>query len=135
VFIALSGEELGLLGANAFIDNPLIDLTKIKFLVNFDIAGTGDEGIKIVNGSIFKGKFDLINRINQQEKLLPKIDIRGAACISDHCMFYQKGVPSFYIYTQGGIKAYHDIFDKYDTLPLTKFVEYCKLMIQFFDSI
>jgi aminopeptidase YwaD len=135
VFIALSGEELGLLGAKAFIDNPLIDLAKIKFLINFDIAGTGDEGIRIVNGSIFKDKFDLITRINQQQKLLPKIDIRGAACNSDHCLFYQKGVPCFYIYTQGGIKAYHDIFDKYETLPLTKFVEYCKLMILFFDSI
>ncbi len=135
VFIALSGEELGLLGAKAFIDNPLIDLTKIKFLVNFDLAGTGEEGIRIVNGSIYKEKFDLISTINQQQGLLPKVDIRGAACNSDHCFFYQKGVPCFYIYTQGGIRAYHDIFDKYETLPLTEFVDYCKLMILFFDSI
>ncbi|MCE5346189.1 MAG: M28 family peptidase [Bacteroidales bacterium] len=135
VFIALSGEEAGILGAKAFTDNPLIDLKKIKFLVNFDLAGTGDEGIKIVNGSVYKDKFDLITRINQQHELLPKVDIRGAACNSDHCLFYQKGVPCFYIYTQGGIQAYHDIFDKYETLPLTEFTDYCKLMIMFFDSI
>jgi len=135
VFIALSGEEAGILGAKAFTDNPLIDLKKIKFLVNFDLAGTGDEGIKIVNGSVYKDKFDLITRINQQHELLPKVDIRGPACNSDHCLFYQKGVPCFYIYTQGGIKAYHDIFDKYETLPLTEFTDYCKLMIMFFDSI
>jgi aminopeptidase YwaD len=134
-FIALSGEELGILGAKAFTDHPLIDLTKIKFLVNFDLAGTGEEGIRIVNGSIFKEKFDLISKINQQQNLLPKIDIRGAACNSDHCFFYEKGVPCFYIYTQGGIRAYHDIYDKYETLPLTEFVDYCKLMILFFDSI
>ena len=135
VFIALSGEELGILGAKAFTDHPLIDLTKIKFLVNFDLAGTGEEGIRIVNGSIFNEKFDLISKINQQQNLLPKIDIRGAACNSDHCLFYEKGVPCFYIYTQGGIRAYHDIYDKYETLPLTEFVDYCKLMILFFDSI
>lgn len=135
VFIALSGEELGILGAKAFTDHPLIDLTKIKFLVNFDLAGTGEEGIRIVNGTIFKEKFDLISKINQQQNLLPKIDIRGAACNSDHCFFYEKGVPCFYIYTQGGIRAYHDIYDKYETLPLTEFVDYCKLMILFFDSI
>lgn len=135
VFIALSGEELGLLGAKAFTDNPLIDLTKIKFLVNFDLAGTGEEGIRIVNGSVYKDKFDLISKLNQQQGLLPKVDIRGPACNSDHCFFYQKGVPCFYIYTQGGIRAYHDIFDKYETLPLTEFVDYCKLMILFFDSI
>ena len=103
--------------------------------MNFDLAGTGEEGIRIVNGSVYKDKFDLITKINQQQELLPRIDIRGAACNSDHCYFYQKGVPCFYIYTQGGIKAYHDLADKYETLPLTEFVDYKKLMIRFFDAI
>lgn len=131
VFIALSAEELGILGAKAFTDNPPIDLKKIKFLVNFDLAGTGDEGVKVVNGSVFKDKFDLLTKINKEQGLLPKVDIRGAACNSDHCLFYQKGVPCFYIYTLGGIQAYHDIQDKFETLPLTEFVDYCKLMIVF----
>lgn len=134
VFIALSGEELGILGANAFTEHPLIDLKKIKFLVNFDLAGTGDEGIKVVNGSVFKDKFDLLTRINQQQNLVPKVDIRGPACNSDHCLFYQKGVPCFYIYTLGGTQAYHDINDKSETLPLTEFADFQKLMILFFDS-
>ncbi|MBK7711044.1 MAG: M28 family peptidase [Bacteroidales bacterium] len=135
VFIALSAEELGILGAKAFTDNPPIDLKKIKFLVNFDLAGTGEEGVKVVNGSVFKDKFDLLTKINKEQGLLPKIDIRGAACNSDHCLFYQKGVPCFYIYTLGGIQAYHDILDKSETLPLTEFVDYCKLMIEFFNKI
>ena len=135
VFVALSAEELGILGAKAFTDNPPIDLKKIKFLVNFDLAGTGDEGVKVVNGSVFKDKFDLLTRINKEQGLLPKVDIRGAACNSDHCLFYQKGVPCFYIYTLGGIQAYHDILDKFETLPLTEFVDYCKLMIEFFNKI
>jgi hypothetical protein len=135
VFVALSAEELGILGAKAFTDNPPIDLKKIKFLVNFDLAGTGDEGVKVVNGSVFRDKFDLLTKINIEQGLLPKIDIRGAACNSDHCLFYQKGVPCFYIYTLGGIQAYHDILDKFETLPLTEFVDYCKLMIEFFNKI
>jgi hypothetical protein len=135
VFIALSGEELGILGAKAFTECPLIDLNKIKFLINFDLAGTGDEGIKVVNGSVYKDKFDLLSRINLQQNLLPKVDIRGPACNSDHCLFYQKGIPCFYIYTLGGIQAYHDINDKSETLPLTEFADYQKLMILFFDSL
>ncbi|HEX3008824.1 MAG TPA: M28 family peptidase, partial [Bacteroidales bacterium] len=134
-FIALSAEEVGLLGAKEFTEHPLIKLKNIRFLVNFDLAGTGDEGIRVVNGSVFKSKFDLLTRLNTEGNLLPKIDIRGEACISDHCLFYQKGVPCFYIYTQGGIKAYHDVYDKYETLPLTEFVDYCSLMIKFFDEI
>ncbi|MBN1180867.1 MAG: M28 family peptidase [Bacteroidales bacterium] len=134
LFIALSAEEVGLLGAKAFTEDPLIELSRIKFLVNFDLAGTGEEGVRVVNGSVYKDKFELLTQLNTAHQLLPKIDIRGAACISDHCMFYQKGVPCFYIYTQGGIKAYHDVFDRYETLPLTEFVDYCNLMIRFFDS-
>ena len=135
VFISLSAEEVGILGAKEFADHPQIDLKSIKFLINFDLAGTGEEGIRVVNGSVFKDKFDLLTKINTENKLLPKVDIRGEACNSDHCAFYQKGVPCFYIYTQGGIKAYHDIFDKFETLPFTEFIDYCKLMIRFFDSI
>jgi len=135
VFISLSAEEIGLYGAKEFTENPLFKLDKIRFLVNFDLAGTGEEGIRVVNGSVYKDKFDLLTKINTDNKLFPKVDIRGAACNSDHCFFYQKGVPCFYIYTQGGIKAYHDIYDKYETLPLTEFVDYNTLMIKFFDNL
>jgi aminopeptidase YwaD len=135
VFLAFSGEEIGLLGSKAFVEHPLIPLNKIKFLLNFDLAGTGEEGIKVVNGSIFKDKFETLVKLNNTYKLLPKIDIRGEACISDHCRFYAVGVPSFFIYTQGGIKAYHDIYDRSETLPLTAFENYFKLMVKFFDSL
>ena len=135
IFIAFGAEELGLLGSEEFVGSPSIDLKKIKFLVNFDLAGTGDEGIRVVNGSIYKNKFDILSKINSEKKLVPKVDIRGEACISDHCKFYQKGVPCFYIYTQGGIKAYHDINDKAESLPFTEFDHYFKLMLLFFTSI
>ena len=135
LFIAFSGEELGLLGAKEYTEHPLFPLSRIKFLLNFDLAGTGDEGIRVVNGSVFKAKFDILAKLNEQLQLLPKIDIRGEACISDHCMFYMKGVPCFYIYTQGGIRAYHDVYDKAETLPLTEFTDYCTLMIKFCDQL
>ena len=135
VLIAFSGEEIGLLGSKAFVDNPLIDLKKIKFLVNFDLAGTGDEGIKVVDGTIYKKQFDILDSLNNKYKLLPKVEIRGEACISDHCRFYAKGVPSFFIYTLGGIAAYHDIYDRAETLPLTKFQNYFDLMEKFFAAL
>ncbi len=135
VLIAFSGEEIGLLGSKAFVDNPLIDLKKIKFLVNFDLAGTGDEGIKVVDGTVYKKQFDILDSLNNEYKYLPKVEIRGEACISDHCRFYAKGVPSFFIYTLGGIAAYHDIYDRAETLPLTKFQNYFDLMEKFFEAL
>lgn len=131
VFIAFSGEEIGLLGSKAFVKNPLIDLKKIKFLFNFDLAGTGEEGIKVVNGTIFKDKFEQLSQLNTRYQLVPKVEIRDESCNSDHCPFYRLGVPSFFIYTMGGIQAYHDVYDKAETLPLTEFKNYFQLMVKF----
>ncbi len=133
VFVAFSAEELGILGALAFTENSPINLGKIKFMVNFDLAGTGEEGIKVVNGTVYKKEFIFLNQVNNKDSLLPKIESRGKACNSDQCAFDEKGIPGFYIYTLGGIKAYHDIHDRYETLPLTEFTDYCKLMIRFFN--
>jgi aminopeptidase YwaD len=133
VFLCFSGEEIGLMGSRAFVQNPLVALNKIKFLINFDIVGTGDAGIKVVNGSVFKPQFDMLVSLNDRYRLLPKVDIRGEACNSDHCPFYVNGVSSFFIYTQGGISAYHDIYDRADTLPLTAFNNYFVLMTKFID--
>lgn len=135
VFIAFGGEELGLLGAKHFVENPLFKLSKIKFLMNFDISGTGDEGIQVVNGKIYKDKFDRLVEINSEQGLLEEVKIRGEACNSDHCMFHMQNVPCFFIYTLGGIQAYHDIYDKSETLPLTEFEDYFKLVTQFVDEL
>jgi hypothetical protein len=135
LFIALSAEELGLVGSKAFVADPPVDLKKIRFLVNFDLAGTGDEGIKVVNGSLYKNAFDTLNAKNTRFGLLPKVESRGAACISDHCPFHKKGVPCFYIYTMGGSRAYHDIDDIPGALTLSKFNDYFRLMTAFLDSL
>ncbi|MEQ8238049.1 MAG: M28 family peptidase [Cyclobacteriaceae bacterium] len=134
-FIAFGGEELGLLGAKNFVDNPLFKLTDIKFLMNFDISGTGDDGIQVVNGKIYRDKFDRLVEINSEQELLKQVKIRGEACNSDHCMFHMQNVPCFFIYTLGGIQAYHDIYDKSETLPLTEFEDYFKLVTQFVDEL
>ncbi|MGL1885230.1 MAG: M28 family peptidase [Reichenbachiella sp.] len=131
VLIAFGGEELGLLGSQYFVQNPMIDLSIIKLLLNFDIAGTGDEGIQVVNGSVYRKQFDLLSKINKIQNYLPQVKIRGEACNSDHCLFHMKGVPSFFIYTLGGIQAYHDIYDRSETLPLTEFEDYFRLITTF----
>jgi len=131
VFLALTGEELGLKGSFYFANNPLFPLSNIRFLINLDIAGTGEEGIKVVNGTMYPKEFDLLTTINDEKKYLPAISKRGEAAISDHYPFYSKGVKSFYIYTLGGITEYHNIYDKPETLPLTKYNDVFNLITDF----
>jgi len=134
IFIAFGGEEIGLLGSKFYTENPVSPLKNIKFMLNFDLAGTGDDGIKVVNATEFMSEFDKLIHINKNNSLLPSVKPRGPACNSDHCFFYNNGVPCFYIYTLGGIKAYHDIHDKYETLPFTAFENYSKLLKLYIDA-
>ncbi len=130
VFIAFAAEEVGLIGSKYFVENPLFDYKKIKLLVNVDLVGTGNEGIGIVNATVFPDLFKKLEVLNTQHNYFPKLLKRGKAANSDHYFFTEKGVPSFFIYTLGGIQAYHDIDDKPETLPLTKYKELFVLLVQ-----
>lgn len=130
-FIAFAGEEAGLKGSAYFTANPLIPLKNIHFLLNLDLEGTGDEGITVVNATEFPKEFAYLNEVNSAGNYLVKINARGKAANSDHYWFTEKGVPAFFMYTLGGIKAYHDVFDKAATLPLTRYENLFKLIVQF----
>ena len=135
VFIAFGAEEVGILGSKYYVENPLFPLDDIKFVLNLDIMGTGDEGITVVNGLLHKKQFKQLTSINKKQEYLSKIKIRGRAANSDHYWFSQLGIPSFFIYTMGGIKAYHDVYDKSETLPMSEFNDLFHLLIDFIEAI
>lgn len=135
VFIAFGGEEAGLIGSKFFVDNPIIDLKNIKFLMNVDLMGNGSDGITVVNATKFPKQFELLNKVNNKTKTISVIKPRGEAANSDHYWFTQAGVPSFFIYTMGGSTAYHDIFDRVEQLPLSKFGELHQLIVDFMDAV
>ena len=125
---------MGLIGSKNFVDYPLFPLKKVKFLLNFDILGTGDDGIKVVNGTEFVPEFDRLVKLNDENRLLAKVSKRGKAAISDHYCFTEKGVRCFYWYTLGGVAHYHDVHDKPETLPLNEFEDVFRLAVKFFDT-
>lgn len=131
VFIGFGAEEAGLIGSRYYVQHPLFPLKDIKFLVNLDLVGTGDEGMTVVNGAALTDEYTLLTRINEQKGYLPKINKRTNAPNSDHYFFANKGVKAIFIYTLGGIKAYHDVYDRAETLPLTKFKELFGLLTDF----
>lgn len=135
-FIAFSGEEAGLLGSTWYSEHPLFPLANIKFLINLDMVGSGSEGIKVVNGSIFKNKFDRMVEINEENNYLVKVSARGEAANSDHYPFYEKGVPCFFIYTLGPESPeYHNIDDTPQNVPFTKYKELFHLLTDFYKTL
>jgi aminopeptidase YwaD len=135
VFIFFAGEEAGLLGSKYFTEHNTVDLRKIKFLINLDLLGTGEDGIMVVNGAVHQDRFSVLQEINKNEQLLKQVNKRGKAANSDHYWFSEKGVPCFFIYTMGGIKAYHDVMDIERTLPLTEYNDVFRLITRFVSRI
>jgi len=107
LFIAFSGEEKGLLGANYFTKNPTIDLQKVTFMINMDMVGrldTADYSIAI-NGVGTSPTWDsLINSIT-----IPPLDINtteSGVGPSDQTAFYLADIPVLHFFT-GTHENYH----------------------------
>ena len=135
MFIAFAGEEAGLMGSEFYTANPLVPLKQIKFLTNIDIMGDATDGITVVNATQFPHQFELLKEINDVEKYVPAIISRGTAANSDHYYFTNAGVPSFFIYSDGGQGFYHDVYDKANTLSLNNVVNVAHLLTDFAKAI
>jgi hypothetical protein len=135
LFVAFAGEEAGLKGSQFFVADHPLDLSRIKLLINLDLNGTGDDGITVVNADSQKKVYDKLVAINESTHRFPVVKARGAACNSDHCPFTQAGVPAIFIYTMGGVSYYHDVMDRPETLPLTKFDELYRTLAELIASL
>lgn len=133
-FMAFSGEEAGLIGSKHYTDNPLekLPLTKIKFLVNLDLMGSGEKGMAVVNATVFPDYFSKLQNINNEKKYLSGFKVRGKAANSDHYWFTERGVKCFFFYLMGNYSHYHDIFDTPQNLKLGEYYNKSFLLIKDF---
>jgi Zn-dependent M28 family amino/carboxypeptidase len=130
-FMLFSGEEAGLLGSTHYVQYPLFPLSQIKFLINLDITGDATNGITMVNGQTNAKEYNLMNRINDEQEYLPKINNREQTQNSDHYPFCNVGVKGIFIYGLGTKPYYHDVFDTADEITLENIDALSNLLIDF----
>ncbi len=135
LFVSFSGEEAGLLGSAYFVQHPPIPLDHIRFLTNLDIMGDASDGVTVVNATEYPKQFDMLKKINTDNNCLPAIKSRGKAANSDHYHFSEAGVPSFFIYSNGGKGYYHDVFDDAASLSFNNIDKLAKLLIEFGETL
>lgn len=98
LFIAFSGEELGLLGSKYWLENPTVHVVP-NYMINMDMIGRYDTANKLTIGgygtSPSWGKlFDEIGH----DHLVIKFDSSGSGP-SDHSAFYHKDIPVLFFFT------------------------------------
>jgi aminopeptidase YwaD len=99
LFIAFSGEELGLFGSKYFTEHPTVDLTSVNYMINMDMIGRLNDSTNTitVGGYGTSPSWSFIGT----EKKLPfsiKIDSSGSGP-SDHTSFYRKNIPVLFFFT------------------------------------
>lgn len=114
LFIAFSGEEMGLLGSNYFVKNPTIDTKKISYMINMDMVGRmkKDSSLAVYGtgtSPVFK---DVLKANNFHFKLIQQESGVGP---SDHTSFYLADIPVLHFFT-GQHSDYHKPSDDSEKL-------------------
>jgi aminopeptidase YwaD len=115
LFVAFSGEELGLYGSKHFVRGPGFDTARVNYMVNLDMVGRLDSADRqlIVDGAASSPAFAALDDIHRDS-----VRIRaGGSGIgsSDHMSFYLEGVPSLHFFT-GTHGDYHRPSDDIEKL-------------------
>lgn len=137
VFLIFGGEEAGLVGSRHFVEQPLINLSKVKLLINLDLFCGGDEGLMVVNANDRSTTtfVDLLQHINNERGYADKIGRRDNAPNSDH-YFFTDECPAIFIYTLGGpYGGYHSPTDTCDGCGLGNYLNFMSLLRVFLEHI
>ena len=67
VFVAVTGEEMGLLGSREFVVNTPVDLSKISYVFNFDMVADNAATLSAYSDSIAIRGIELITEINSNQ--------------------------------------------------------------------
>ncbi len=113
LLMAFSGEEKGLLGSNYFAKNPVIDLNKVNYMLNFDMVGRydADKGLAINGVGTAEEWNELIEKSNTGKIKL--ITSESGIGPSDHTSFYLQDIPVLHFFT-GQHEDYHKPSDDAD---------------------
>ena len=108
LFIAFSGEELGLYGSKYYTEHPTIDLKTANYMINMDMVGRLNDSTKTVAIGGYGTSPMWASVIDPQQRKLAfgiKLDSSGTGP-SDHTSFYRKDIPVLFFFT-GQHKDYH----------------------------
>ena len=106
LFLSFSGEELGLLGSEHYVSDPLVPLADTVAMVNLDLVGRCTKGRLEVGGvGTGRGLQDVVAAANQPFGYDIQWDAQGQAP-TDSTSFFVKKVPVLWLFT-GLHEDYH----------------------------
>lgn len=130
LFIAFSGEELGLFGSKYFTEHPTADLSSANYMINMDMVGRLSDSAKTLTVGGY-GTSPVWSEVLYARRKLPfsiKVDSSGTGP-SDHTSFYRKSIPVLFFFT-GLHHDYHKPSDDADKINYTGEVQIIKYIAE-----
>lgn len=116
LFLAFSGEELGLLGSAYYVSNPILPIEKAVAMINMDMIGRIQDGRVFVGGA---GTGSTLKKLVEeaQKSTSLKLDLseQGGYGSSDHMSFNIKQVPVLFFFS-GLHGDYHKPSDTWEKI-------------------
>ncbi|MCB0433261.1 MAG: M28 family peptidase, partial [Mangrovimonas sp.] len=114
LFIAFSGEEMGLLGSNYFAKNPTLSKENLNYMINMDMVGRlkADSTLAVYGTGTSPMFKQVLEAHNNKFKL---IENESGVGPSDHTSFYLQDIPVLHFFT-GQHEDYHKPSDDYDKI-------------------
>ncbi len=136
VFIAFTGEEIGLLGSSYYADHPLVPLNRTVFVQNADGGGYTDTGIVTVLGlerSTAQSAIEEGCKVIGLEAIQDPVPEYNLFSASDNIHFARRGVPSitfspgFRAFDENIRRFYHQPSDEADeNFDFEYLLRYCQ---------
>jgi hypothetical protein len=116
LFLAFSGEELGLLGSKRYCETPIVPLAETVAMVNLDMVGRLAKNRLFVGGTGTSPVWPpLLERLNDEGGRFQLVSWPGGKAPSDHASFYERNLPVLFFFT-GLHGDYHRPSDDWQTL-------------------
>ena len=118
VFIAFSGEEIGLCGSTYFVEHAPVPLDSIDLMINMDMLGGLSDTVFTVSGAgTAREAAGVLAEVGEGSGLRIET-IAGGHGPSDHAAFYAREIPVFFFATPP-TQRYHTPDDRAETLCYT----------------
>lgn len=118
LFIAFSGEELGLYGSKYFVEHPTVGLSSIHYMINMDMVGRLNDSTHVLTIGGYGTSPSWGTTLAASDKYITvKFDSSGSGP-SDHTSFYRKDIPVLFFFT-GLHTDYHKPSDDADRINYT----------------
>ncbi len=132
IFLAVSGEEKGLLGSSYFTDHPPVPITHIIANINMDMIGRNNPDSVTAIGLEYSSLGPLataVSRANPDLRLTVAPDLTPEEQLflrSDHFSFARKDIPAIF-FTTGLHGDYHKASDEISTIDTDKIARVARL--------